>query len=146
MGAAAARNSCRIGRFILINCPPSTGPPMAPKRPMASAQPTPLERNCVGYSRPAAALLPRYAPRTHDPAIIASGANRPYDTPLAPMAAMAGAAQANSAATTTKPNRSSSVLISSPPTVPPMWYRLDTRAAFSGVRPAVLNRVGIQEF
>ena len=51
-----------------MSSPPTSGPAIDPNRPIPSAQPTPLEREAVGYSRPEAALLPNRAPRVQNPA------------------------------------------------------------------------------
>src|SRR5207247_10267262 len=47
-GTAAARKMSRVDHLSAMNCPPSTGPTMAPARPMPRPQPTPVDRRYVG--------------------------------------------------------------------------------------------------
>lgn len=74
IGTAARRKNCCTGTFRPRSIPPTSGPSIEPKRPIPSAQPTPLDRNDVGYSRPEAALLPNWAPRVQNPDSITADA------------------------------------------------------------------------
>src|SRR5450631_3854751 len=90
MGRAANMNRCGRETFLPMRKPPNKGPTMEPKRPIPNAQPTPLERNAVGYSRPDAALLPNCAPRVQNPATAIADAVVTYEMPGTPIAAIAG--------------------------------------------------------
>ena len=145
MGADAARKSWRMGRCILISVRPRADPrwrrivrrPM-PNRPHWSEMRR-IQQSC---GRVVAKLRAQDRKSRQWPTVV-QAPRRPCRRHLLRQSRR-GATK--STAITTKPNRSSSTLIRSPPTVPPTWYRLAARAAFSGADPALLNSSGIQEF
>src|SRR6516165_7768773 len=87
-------NTVSVVDPFAISMPPTIGPIIEPRRPMPSAQPTPVERTDVGYIAAATAFMQICPPTTPNPATNTNDNSNAVLDDSGPKAAVANAAVA----------------------------------------------------